>query len=133
MHCRYNSKKKNTVLCLAVVLLLAGCAGFQEKPAVLQGGENRIEMKADNFSFDPNSIQTTSGQLEITLHNTSNTAHNITIVNPQGEVLLSRDIEPLAEEQIQVSLDQPGTYEFYCDKRFHPSLGMKGEIEVATR
>jgi plastocyanin len=129
---RYLSNKRKHLLCLAVVLLLSGCAGFQEKPAILQG-DDRIEMKADNFSFDPNSIQTTAGELEISLHNTSDTAHNITIVDPQKKVLLSRDIEPREKEQVMVSLDQPGTYEFYCDKRFHPSLGMKGEIEVAAR
>jgi plastocyanin len=128
-----NNKKSRIVFCLGVVLLLTGCAGFQEKSAVLQAGDNKIEMKAGNFYFDPNSVHATTGELEIILLNTSDTEHNLTIVNPKGEVLVSRDIQDRAKEQILVSLDQTGTYELYCDKMFHPSLGMTGAIEVQTR
>jgi plastocyanin len=40
------------------------------------------------------------------------------------------DIRPAGSIIINVELPDPGVYRFYCNKSFHASLGMKGQIVV---
>jgi len=89
-------------------------------------------MKADNFSFSPNSISIHgTGTVTLTIANASGTAHNITVDDPKGKVIDSMEIPPNATVTTQVSFPGPGDYPFTCSHPFHAGLGMKGHFIVS--
>lgn len=45
-------------------------------------------------------------------------------------ILANVDLPPHQTETIRLRFDEAGTFEFSCDKPFHPMLGMKGRFEV---
>jgi plastocyanin len=115
-----------------LVAVLAGCAGSKVSVSVPPGtGEKRIAVEASSFDFEPNEILARSGdRLLLEVENTSGMDHNLTVLDPGGEVLLSRHLPPGQKVPIELTLEQPGEYPFYCDKPLHPSLGMKGTIRA---
>jgi uncharacterized cupredoxin-like copper-binding protein len=66
----------------------------------------------------------------VEVENISGMEHNFTIKNPEGQVLKSFILPPKKMISETLDLDNPGKYEFYCDKPFHATLGMKGQIQV---
>jgi len=40
---------------------------------------------------------------------------------------------PNKTAEIRITLSEAGEYNFYCDKPFHSSFGMKGQIEVVHK
>jgi plastocyanin len=117
---------------LIIFLWVAACAGLQQKPMVLEPGEQTLALKVDSFSFEPNSIKTRQGAvLTIQVKNVSGMEHNLTIKSPQGNILVNVNIPAKGTAEAKVDLGQPGTYPFYCDKPFHSIMGMKGQIEVS--
>jgi plastocyanin len=120
------------VLCMGFMLALASCASQQ--PLVTIGperGESIIEIKADNFSFKPNNIRAYMGHdLVFRVENVSGTGHNFTVNDPEGHALRSVPLPPKKETIVEVTPEEAGVYEFYCDKPFHSAFGMKGRIEV---
>ncbi len=119
----------NLIPVLALLLLVAGCAGVQQTPVALAPGQTLV-IKVDSYKFDPNYLQARQGDLVIDLENISGSEHNITIKTPQGEMLMSKDLPAGSKTSLKISLPKPGIYEFYCDKPFHSTMGMKGRIEV---
>ena len=117
---------------LILLVLAAGCAGVQHKPVILTPGETLI-MKADSFKFDPNYFSAHKGDLlTIEVENVSSRDHNITIKTPRGDTLISKNLPPTSRTNIKINLSELGTYNFYCDKPFHSTMGMKGRIEVTS-
>lgn len=118
---------------LIVTMLVVGCAGVQQKTVVLEPGEKTIVMKVGSFKFEPNDIKVHRGDvLTVKLENSADTEHNITITTPQGATLVSQDIPANGTVSVKVNLAETGTYHFHCDKPFHSTLGMKGQIEVTA-
>jgi plastocyanin len=115
-----------------LVAVLAGCAGPKVSVSAPAGtGEKRIAMEASSFSFEPNEILAHSGdRLLLEVENTAGMDHNLTVLDPAGEVLLSRHLPAGQKVPIELNLEQPGDYPFYCDKPLHPSFGMKGTIRA---
>lgn len=114
------------------LLLVASCA--TQQPLVTIGpekGEAAIDVKASDFKFEPNNIKAFKGEeLVFKIDNISGTEHNLTIKDPQGKELKSVSLPPKETTTVKVSLQESGDYEFYCDKPFHSTFGMKGRIEV---
>ncbi len=118
---------------LIVILAVTGCAGVQKKPVVLGPGEKTLVIKASSFKFEPNYIKASQGDtLTINVENTSSMEHNLTIKSPKGSTLANVNLPGNKTTSLKVSLAEPGTYRFYCDKPLHSSLGMKGEIEASA-
>ena len=118
---------------LAVVLAIVGCTGLGTPVTVKspEVGSTVIHLKASSFEFEPNNIRVPkSGPLTLEVENISGTEHNITIKNPEGQVLKSFSLPPKKTISETVDLFGPGKYEFYCDRPFHAILGMKGQIQV---
>lgn len=89
-------------------------------------------MTASNFKFEPAVIQARVGDnLSLEIRNTASGAHNFTLKDPKGQILKSYDLPPNQKITVRVSLREPGVYEFFCDKPFHSTMGMKGRLEVA--
>ena len=117
---------------LAVLLAFAACASQQ--PLVTIGpakGEIVLTMKASDFTFEPNNIKGYKGDvIVLKVENISSTGHNFTLKTPQGNAEQSVKLPPMETVTVKVELSETGTYEFYCDKPFHSTLGMKGQIVV---
>jgi uncharacterized cupredoxin-like copper-binding protein len=123
------------IVCTVVLLVLASCAGLQ-KQITLSGeeGENVVEMKADSFKFEPNNIRVFEGTaIVFRVENASGSKHNFTIKDPKGQILKSVDLPPKKITDIEISFNEPGIYEFYCDKPFHSAFGMNGQVEAIKK
>lgn len=126
-------KHLSAVMAIGIVFITASCSRVQApiKPTVAEGDKQVVEMKASSFSFDPNNIEAKQGAtLLIKIRNVSSTGHNLTLTDPKGRIIQSADLPPNETVTMAVELPVAGTYEFYCDKPLHPTLGMKGKIEV---
>jgi plastocyanin len=126
-------KHLSAVMAIGILFITASCSRVQApiKPTVAEGDKQVVEMKASSFSFDPNNIEAKQGDtLLIKIRNVSSTAHNLTLKDPKGRIIQSADLPPNETVTMAVELPVAGTYEFYCDKPLHPTLGMKGKIQV---
>lgn len=118
---------------IALLLLLTGCAGREQRLNVTgsPGEKVQVEMKASSFAFDPDVIVARKGEtLILNVQNVSGEKHNLTVKDPSGAVLGSKDIPGHETITMEVPLQTAGVYPFYCDIDLHAALGMKGRIEV---
>jgi plastocyanin len=118
---------------LTGVLTILGCASLGAPVTVKRTaeGNNVIHLKASSFEFEPNNVKIPKpGPLTVIVENISGTEHNFTIKNPEGQVLESFVLPPKKTISETLDLTDFGKYEFYCDKLFHATLGMKGQIQV---
>jgi uncharacterized cupredoxin-like copper-binding protein len=112
--------------------MLEGCGGLQKQ--VIPSAETTelvVEMQASSFSFVPNNLKVYTGNdLVFKIRNLSDTNHNFTITGPEGEII--KDVALPANEmtEVKVNFMKSGTYQFYCNKPFHNTLGMKGQAVV---
>ena len=115
-------------------VLLACVACASQQPLVTIGpakGEIVLAMKGSSFSFEPNNIKAYRGDvIVLKIENISSTGHNFTLKTPLGNAEQSVKLPPMETVTVKVELSEAGTYEFYCDKPFHSTLGMKGQIVV---
>ena len=117
---------------LLIVMFAAGCAARGE-PAKLTAapGKKTVLMTASNFKFDPSVIEALKGDtLVFEITNASSTVHNFTIKDPGGRIIRSVDLPGNEQVSVEIALDEEGAYEFYCDKPFHPAMGMKGHVKA---
>lgn len=126
---------KVRVIWAVMVVLFAGCASLQPQVTSSEK-ENKqvVELKAESFKFVPNNIRAFEGDtILFRIENSSDSAHNFTVTNPQQQVLKSVDLPAQKAVDIDVSFEGPGIYEFYCDKPLHSLFGMKGQVEVVKK
>ncbi len=121
-----------TAVYAGILLAVAACASQQ--PLVTIGpakGEIVLAVKASSFSFEPNNIKAYRGDvIVLKVENISDSGHNFTIKDPQGNALQNVALPSKEIVTVKVPLSEAGTYEFYCDKPFHSGFGMKGQITV---
>ena len=120
--------------CLGMVFLLVACARLQPQITVDSGLTSTISIQARSFNFEPNNLRAYQGDtLVFKITNTSKTVHNFTIKDPHGEIIQSIALPSEKTITLRMALRIPGIYEFYCDKPFHPTMGMKGQVQVVPR
>lgn len=126
------SKRLAETVFVAVLLVSSGCTGLgRPVTAEGQGDMKEIHLTASSYEFKPNNIKVPEpGSLTLIIENISGAGHNITVENPEGEVLKSVDLPAKKTTSVTVDLPSPGNYEFYCDIGLHATLGMKGRIQV---
>jgi plastocyanin len=118
---------------LATVLAVLSCARMQTPVEVrtTDQGEKSITITASSFKFEPSHIVTRQGDaLNINIENVSSTDHNFSMKDPRGNIMMSEDVPAKGMVEVKVTLKEPGTYEFFCHRPLHPTLGMKGLLEV---
>jgi plastocyanin domain-containing protein len=99
-------------------------------------GVQRIDVIVDSYSFEPDHIVVTANKpVEIDLKSvTSLIPHNFTINYPDAGLNVDEDIPHGKDLKVTFTPTKPGSYEFYCDKKFlfdsHKDKGMKGVLEV---
>ena len=104
------------------VMLIASAIIFM--PSLAYAAE--ITMGSDgNLVFDPNELSIAAGE-SVTFTNGDLPPHNVVFLdNPE---LSHPDLMFLGGEQIQITFDEAGDYEFQCEP--HAGAGMKGVIHV---
>jgi len=130
---KFLGKQPLLVLATGVLFSLWSCSHLQAPvtPTASEGKTKIVEMAASSFEFDPNNIEATQGDLlVIVVTNRSSLSHNLTITDPQGRVIQSVDLPAQQTARVELSLALAGTYDFYCNKPLHSTLGMKGQIRV---
>jgi plastocyanin len=129
-----NRRIESLILIMLLVGVITGCAGkvVRTEATPLAGGDNLITIEAGGYKFKPNDIRVAKpGTLVLEIKNVSGSEHNFTLKNSRGEILKNLNIRPKQTVISNAELE-PGTYQFYCNKRFHTSMGMKGQIVVGT-
>jgi plastocyanin len=103
-------------LLLLAVVLLAGCCGSDESSAPVATTEVKM---VKSYRFDPETIEIQAGQT-VTWTNEDNFTHTVE-VEGQG------DHEVGKEESVELTFDEPGTFEYVCTLH---SRDMKGTVIV---
>jgi plastocyanin len=89
-------------------------------------GASSVELEADDFYFAPTVLQGSAGQtVTIELKNEGSAEHNLTIESLD----IDQDVEPGESAEVEVTLPQTGTLEFFC--KYHQRSGMVGEFTVS--
>lgn len=90
------------------------------------GGGDEVVFQAFDLGFEPETTELPAGDVTLTLDNTGNLPHDITIEELGDETVVETDGG--GSESGSVSLE-PGTYTFYCSVPGHRS-SMEVEVEV---
>jgi plastocyanin len=115
-------KHASVLTALIVAALLVGACGEDDDGG--SGSGDSVELVAQDFSFDPTTLDLPAGEeVTVTLTNEGEAEHSFTVED--------LDVETEAEggESAEVSFTAPeeGTVEFHC--KYHPDQ-MTGEISV---
>lgn len=119
---------------VAGVGILPGCGGDEDeapgRTVTVEAAEG-IDVVAGEYFFDPETIVVEGGprELEITLDNQGNLAHNLRVFEGATEVGGTPTFQGGESRSGEVSLD-PGAYRMVCTVGDHEELGMVGELEV---
>jgi plastocyanin len=89
-----------------------------------------LKVSETEFKIDPSSPTVDPGEVTVDVANKGKIPHNLAIQGPSGKQQLASNLAPGASGTLQVNLDQPGTYQWYCPIAGHAKLGMKGTITV---
>jgi plastocyanin len=119
------------ILLASLLVLLAGCGGDDDEPGrtATVPASGQIEVIADEYSFDPETLVAQAGELTISLKNEGALAHNLRVVRGDDEVGGTPTFQG-GETKAGTVTVEPGTYELVCTVGNHADLGMTGKLEV---
>jgi len=115
-----------TAACVAAALLV-GCAGATpgSAPRVSQPGGPGAAVTIQTFQFQPRVLEVPAGS-RVTWANQDDIEHTVTAGTPERRDGRFDTPLPGKGASFGVTLGQPGTYPYFCDR--HQS--MRGEIRV---
>jgi plastocyanin len=89
-------------------------------------GKTTFTIDQEDYFFSPNVLTGSAGQqLTLTIDNQGAATHTFTIASENIDVTLA----PGTQQTVNVTFPKSGSTEFLC--RFHESMGMTGELQVA--
>jgi uncharacterized cupredoxin-like copper-binding protein len=91
-------------------------------------GARRIEVTADELTFAPRRIETRAGEDVAIVLTSEDIAHDF-YVEKVGHIVHAR---AGATEEGGLSIDEPGSYRFWCTVQGHRQGGMVGTITVTA-
>lgn len=98
----------------------------QESPRAGEAAELLLEAK--EYSFEPSNLSVKKGQtVKLILVNKGNISHDFAI---EGTDIKTQMVGPGDNVTIEFTIDEAGTYTFYCSLSNHRALGMEGELIV---
>jgi plastocyanin len=113
---------------IAAAIGLAGCGGANGKSVTVPAGKP-VAVKAQEYSFDPKTIQVSAGSVRFDLTNAGAQAHDLHVVK-DGQDLGGTPIFSGGRTVSATVKLAPGTYDFVCTVGDHEQLGMKGKLTV---
>ncbi len=93
------------------------------------GGATSISVTEKEFSITPSTVTAPAGKITFEIKNTGAVAHDIG-VDINGTVKASPLVQPGKSETWSVTIDTPGTYQFFCTVPGHKEAGMKGTLTI---
>jgi len=139
--------KKALFLTSLLVFLLSACGGATQ-PA------NEITLQLTDFAYSSPSFTITAGEpVTLTLTNTGAVEHDFVIEKVDVQFDLKQDggstehhahgaqenydlhisAMPSKTSIAQITIDEPGTYKFFCSVEGHLEAGMIGELTVVPQ
>ncbi len=101
--------------------------GSTTTTASAEPGAREITVEAGDLWFEPGAIEIPAGTtINLTLRNTGAVFHDLTVT----DLDLRLNVEAGDTTTSAVSVDTPGTYEFFCSVPGHAAGGMRGELVV---
>lgn len=97
------------------------------KNAPTQAGAREIEVTAGKFRYKPNEITVAPGE-DVTIVMTSTDLFHDFFVKGEGGHIVGAKAKKTKKGGL--SIDEPGTYKFWCTVEGHRAAGMKGTIVV---
>jgi len=101
----------------------AGATAATGSPGSTGGAEADVEASVNNYLFDPDPLEVSSGDVLAVRNGNTRTPHTFTVVGEDVDLTLG----PLETKTVEITLE-PGTYDLIC--RFHETLGMTGTLIV---
>jgi PQQ system protein len=128
-------------LAVAAALAVAGCGSSDsgqstdtvptESAPAAKKPENLVVVHETEFRLDPANVSGGSkGLVRIKVVNDGKIAHALAVEGPNGRVDLDGSLEPGESATMEVDLDKPGTYTWFCPLGDHRAKGMTGTITV---
>jgi plastocyanin len=119
---------------IAGMLLFAACSGNDVETGKIKGraggspeaGAKPIQVQAQNFSFDPDTLRVKAGQ-EIALRLQSEDSSHDFAIDGLGTVA---DVSGGETTTARLRIDEPGKYTYFCTIPGHRDGGMEGTITV---
>jgi plastocyanin len=130
MRNRHVANQAAILFLLAGLLATTGCTQHKVSFSVPGGKELKVvQMTASSFRFEPDDILARVGdRLLLQVKNVAGIEHNLTVEDPQGNVLVDLPLPAGQTVSEELELSQPGEYRFHCGKPLHSTLGMEGRI-----
>jgi plastocyanin len=113
-----------TALALALGALVAT---EMNSPVAAQSAPVAVGLGA--MVFEPAELSTTAGAITFNLTNTDTRRHNM-VIDVAGVPVESEVLSGGAAGVFDVTIDQAGEYEFYCNLGNHREQGMVGKLMV---
>ena len=110
----------------AATILAAACA---ERPAAEGEPDQRIQIEAVSYSYNPANLSARPGTIRFVVANTADEVHGFEIEG-QGIEEAIEEIQPGTTDSLTVTLTQPGKYEIYCPVDDHEERGMVGTLTI---
>ena len=115
-------KTRKWILAIASSLLLASIAAAAYKALAARPVDaSSVEVKIDNFSFEPTSITVRAGT-QITWTNRDDIPHTVV---EDDKTFRSKVLD--TDEKFTFTPTKPGTYKYYCS--IHPKMTAKLVVE----
>lgn len=90
-------------------------------------GAEEFTVEAGDLWFRPDTVEIEAGQtVNLTVDNTGRAFHDLTV----AELDLRVDVEAGDATTTAVTVDTPGTYDFFCSVPGHEVAGMRGQLVV---
>jgi plastocyanin len=115
-----------TVAALALAVGIGFAGGFGESAAAQA---LPVEIGLGEYVFIPAEVTVPAGLTTFNLTNTDSRRHNM-VIGYNGLEMESETVDAGAAGVWEVTLDQPGTYEFWCNVGNHRERGMVGMLTV---
>jgi uncharacterized cupredoxin-like copper-binding protein len=126
---------RTAVALSAALLLVAGLAaacggggggGGQSQPA------GSIKVSLSDFKFTPSTVSAKAGKVTFFLVNNGQTAHDMTILKPDGSQLQRSELVQPGDSSVFTLNDvSAGSYRFICSQPGHEQQGMTGTLTVS--
>jgi len=120
--------RRTSIFFVCLLALAIGGRGFPAAAAPAK--PQRIEIKGNEFKFEPKDVTARAGEITFVVTNTGSTDHNIVIQDTAGRDLAQIPvISPGKSEELKVTL-RPGNYRLVCTLPGHKEAGMVGTLKV---
>ncbi len=121
---------RRVVAGLAIAALaLSACGGDDATEPTAADESSTLTVEAGDLFYEPSSLRTTAGEIEVTLDNTGAIEHDL-IIEEAGDLDAVGMVAPGDTATGTVELDA-GTYTVYCSVPGHRGGGMEATLEVS--